>query len=53
MDLERINIAHILDTLYTLYTLTVEMECPDGAPGMPGTMVVLLFENIILFPEMR
>jgi len=42
--------AHIQDTLYIL---TVEMECQDGAPGIPVSMGVLLFENIISFPEMR
>jgi len=29
------HIAHIHDTLYTL---TVRMECPDGAPGVLGVL---------------
>jgi hypothetical protein len=33
--------AHIQDTLYIL---TVEMECQDGAPGMAG---VMLFWDIL------
>jgi len=34
---ENIVFAHIHDTVYIL---TVEMECQDGAPGMPGCWVL-------------